>query len=189
VFKNVHIETERLIIRPFSLNDAEALHEIVSQEEVMKYLPEDVMSMEEVQGVLSWLTDCYKKNTPECILKFTLAMVSKHDQMLIGWCGLGPLDFEPEEIEIFYGLSEDQWGKGMATEAARAVLHYGFDTIKLDKIAAVTHAQNVASVRIIEKLGMLYRKKIEKLPEKYRSYEGCLYYSLCRDEYLQIIKA
>lgn len=182
------LETERLIVRPFNLNDAAALHKIVSQEEVMKYLPEDVMSLEEVRRIISWLTDCYEKNTPECILKFTLAVVSKADQKLIGWCGLGPLEFSPEEIEIFYGLSEDHWGKGMATEAVKAVLHYGFDAIKLDNIVAVTHPQNVASARIIEKLGMIYRKKIERLPEKYSSYEGCLYYSLSRDEYLRMIQ-
>jgi hypothetical protein len=43
-------------------------------------------------------------------------------------------------------------------------------------------------VKVIDRLGMIYRKKIEKLPEKYGSYEGCLYYSLSRDEYLQMIK-
>ena len=183
MFKNVRIETERLVIRPFNLKDAQALHGIVSQQEVMKYLPEEGMSLEKVRGIVSWLTECYEKNTPECILKFTLAVVMKEDQKLMGWCGLGPLEFSPEEIEIFYGLSKDHWGRGIATEAAKAVLRYGFVAIKLDKIVAVTHPQNVASVRIIEKLGMIYRKKIEKLPIKYSFYEGCLYYSLSREEY------
>ena len=64
MFKNVRLEAERLVIRPFELDDAPALHEVVSQEEVMKYLPEDVMSIEEVRHVISWLTDCYQKNTP-----------------------------------------------------------------------------------------------------------------------------
>jgi ribosomal-protein-alanine N-acetyltransferase len=183
MFKNVWIETERLIVRPFSLDDTAALHEIVSQDEVMEYLPEDVMSIEEVQRVISWLTDCYEKNTAECILKFTLAVISKEKQKLIGWCGLGPLEFSPEEIEIFYGLSKDQWGKGIATEAATTVLRYGFETLKLDRIVAVTDSRNAASVKVIEKLGMIYRKKIEKLPQKFSSYEGCLYYSLSREEY------
>lgn len=188
MFKNVRLETERLVIRPFNSNDAQALHGIVSQEEVMKYLPEEVMSMEEVRGVISWLTDCYEKNTPQRILKFTLAVLSKEDERLIGWCGLGPLEFSSEEIEIFYGLSKDQWGKGIATEAASTVLRYGFETLKLDQIVAVTDPRNAASAKVIEKLGMIYRKKTENLPEKYRSYEGCLYYSLSREGYFRTIK-
>jgi ribosomal-protein-alanine N-acetyltransferase len=186
MFKNVCLETERLVVRPFELDDAPALHGIVSQEEVMKYLPEDVMSIEEVRHVISWLADCYQKNTPECILKFTLAVVFKDNETLIGWCGLGPLEFSPEEIEIFYGLSEDQWGKGIATEAAKTVLRYGFETLKLDQIVAVTDPRNAASVKVIEKLGMTYRKKVENLPEKYSHYQGCLYYSLSREEYFEL---
>ena len=189
MFKSVRLETERLVIRPFELDDAAALHGVVSQEEVIEYLPEDAMSMEEVQHVISWLTDCYEKNTPECILKFTLAVISKEDEKLIGWCGLGPLEFSPEEIEIFYGLSKDRWGKGIAIEAATTVLRYGFETLRLDQIVTVTDPRNAASVKVIEKLGMIYRKKIEKLPQKFSSYEGCLYYSLSREEYLQIIRA
>jgi ribosomal-protein-alanine N-acetyltransferase len=188
MFKNVRLETERLLVRAFELDDAPALHRIVSQEEVMRYLPEDVMSIEEVRHVISWLADCYQKNTPECILKFALAVVLKENEKLVGWCGLGPLEFSPEEIEIFYGLSKDQWGKGIATEAATTVLGYGFETLKLDQIVAVTDPRNAASVKVIAKLGMIYRKKVENLPEKYSSYEDCLYYSLSRDEYLQMIQ-
>jgi len=189
MFKNVRLETERLVIRPFELEDAEALHAVVRQEEVMRYLPEDVMSIEEVRHVISWLVDCYQKNTPECILKFTLAVVSKKDEKLIGWCGLGPLEFSREEVEIFYGLSKDRWGEGIATEAARRVLRFGFETLKLDRIVAVTDPRNAASVKVIEKLGMIYRKKIENLPEIYSHYQGCLYYSLSREEYLRTTKS
>jgi ribosomal-protein-alanine N-acetyltransferase len=183
MFTDARLETARLIIRPFKLQDAEALQGIVSQTEVMRYLPEDVMSLDEVKEIILWLNDCYRKNTPECIMKFTLAVIFKENGKLIGWCGLGPLDFSPSEIEIFYGLSSEYWGKGIATEAAKALLHYGFDTIGLNQIVAVTNPLNTASIRVIENLGLMYRRKVEKLPEKHSSYEGCLYYSLSRDEY------
>ena len=98
-------------------------------------------------------------------------------------------DFSPEEIEIFYGLAKEYWGKGLATEAGKAVLHYGFDTIGLDEIVAVTHSANVASIRVIEKLGLIYKKKVQGLPKKYSSYEGCLYYSLSRDKYFKMLTA
>ncbi len=189
MFIDARLETARLLIRPFESQDAEALHRIVSQPEVMKYLPEGVMSLNEVKEIISWLLDCYQKNTPECIMKFTLAAFLKEDDRLIGWCGLGPLDFSPKEIEIFYGLSREYWGKGLATEAGKAVLHYGFDTIGLDEIVAVTHSANVASIRVIEKLGLIYKKKVQDLPERYSSYEGCLYYSLSRDKYFKMLAA
>ena len=60
--------------------------------------------------------------------------------------------------------------------------------VELDRIVAVTDPRNRASVKVIENLGMIYRRKIEKLPQKFGSYEGCLYYSLSRDEYLQMIE-
>lgn len=180
---DLHLETERLIMRPFDLEDSEQLHGILSQEEVMRYLPEDVMSLKEVKRTISWLKDCYGKNSPGHIVKLTLAAVSKQDQKVVGWCGLGPLEFSPKEIEIYYGLSKHNWGKGFATEAAKAMLHCGFDKFKLETIVGITKPENIASARVLEKLGMIYRKKIGKLPEKQRFYEGCLYYSLSKDEY------
>jgi ribosomal-protein-alanine N-acetyltransferase len=187
MFKDMRLETERLTIRPFSLKDTQELHQITSQKEVVKYLPEDVMSLEEVRRIIVWLIDCYEKNTAEHIIKFTTAIVWKEDEKVIGWCGLGPLDFNPSEIEIFYGLSKEFWGKGIATEAGRAMLHHGFDTIGLDEIVAVCHPKNAPSVRVIEKMGLIYRERVEKLPREYSSYEGCLYYSLSKDEYSRTV--
>jgi ribosomal-protein-alanine N-acetyltransferase len=185
MLKSTHLETERLFLRPFDLRDSESLHGILQQEEVIRYLPEDVMSLGEVKRIVAWLTECYQKNTPEHIVKLTLAVVWKEAQRLIGWCGLGPLEFNPRDIEIYYGLSKDHWGRGIATEAARAMLRYGFDTIKLDKIVAVTQPENVASVKVIEKMGMIYRRRIENLPAEHCFYKGCLYYSLYKEEYLK----
>jgi ribosomal-protein-alanine N-acetyltransferase len=184
MLKGTHLETGRLLLRPFDLQDSDSLHGILRQEEVTRYLPEDVMSLEEVKRIVEWLTECYQKNTPGHIVKLTLAVVWKEDQRIIGWCGLGPLEFNPRDIEIYYGLSKEYWGKGIATEAAKAMLRYAFDNIKLDKIVAVTHPDNIASVKIIEKMGMSYEKRIDGLPTEHRFYEGCLYYSLCREDYL-----
>jgi ribosomal-protein-alanine N-acetyltransferase len=184
MLQSATIETQRLIIRPFDLRDTDSLHEILGQEEVTRYLPEDVMSLEEVKRTVAWLTECYQKNTPDHIVKLTLAVVWKEDLRLIGWCGLGPLEFNPKDTEIYYGLQKEYWGKGIATEAAKAMLRYAFDNIKLDKIVAVTHPDNIASVKIIEKMGMSYRKRIDGLRTEHSFYEGCLYYSLKREDYL-----
>ncbi|KPL03861.1 MAG: hypothetical protein AMJ90_02830 [candidate division Zixibacteria bacterium SM23_73_2] len=183
MFENMYLETERLVLRPYTMDDLFELHKIVSQKEVMKYLPEKVMTQKQTEKTLTWIIDCYKENTQKKIKKFSVGVFLKENKKLIGWCGLGPLEFDPSEIEIYYGLSKSYWGKGFATEAARAILDYGFLIIGLKKIIAIVMPQNNASKRVIEKMGMVYRKQIENLPAKHKAYEGDLYFSLTRDEY------
>jgi RimJ/RimL family protein N-acetyltransferase len=74
----------------------------------------------------------------------------------LGWCGLFPLE-DSGLIEIGYRYVRNTWGKGIATEAARAVLDYGFFDLDLDPIVAVTHPDNRASQRVLEKIGLKAR--------------------------------
>jgi ribosomal-protein-alanine N-acetyltransferase len=187
MFKDMYIQTERLILRPYTMDELHELHQILSQKEVVKYLPEDVMSLEDTKRVLTWIIECYGKNTSENIVKFSVGVFHKEECKLIGWCGLGPLEFEPSEIEIYYGFSQDCWGKGFATEAAKAMLDYGFQVIGLNRIVAIVMPENVASKRVIEKMGMIYQKQVKNLPPKHKIYQGDYYYSLTRNEYNRIM--
>jgi ribosomal-protein-alanine N-acetyltransferase len=75
----------------------------------------------------------------------------------VGTCGLEPFEFGNQpEVELGYRLCLKHWGQGYATEAANAVLRYGFDTLGLHKTMAFALPQNVASLRILEKLGAVY---------------------------------
>lgn len=177
MFKNVEIETPRLIIRNFKPEDAEAFHSILSQPEVMHYLPENVMTLDEVRGFVDWYQMCYEKNTPEKIIKWTMAVCLKETGEVIGWAGVGPFDIDERYTEIFYGLSAEYWGQGYATEAAQAVLDYAFDVIGLKELVGVANPDNIASVRILEKIGMTFEKKLVGLPEKFKSDEGSHFYS------------
>jgi RimJ/RimL family protein N-acetyltransferase len=76
-----------------------------------------------------------------------------------GFCGLQPLDDLPG-VEIGWWLRPELWGKGFATEAGRAVLAEGFGPLKLDRIVAVALKENVASLRVMEKLGMKYEGQV-----------------------------
>ena len=189
LFADLHLETERLILRAYTMKDLPDLHAIVSQEEVMKNLPEGVMSLEQTEKGLRWIIECYGKNTPEKIAKFSVGVVERDTGKLMGWCGLGPLKFDESEIEIYYGLSRPCWGRGIATEAVKALLHYGFQTIGVDKIVAIVKPGNTASQKVIEKLGLIYKRQIGDLPEKYKFYQGLLYYSLTREEYKRDVEA
>ena len=183
VFADLHLETERLIVRAYTMADLPELFAIVSQKAVMEYLPEGVLSREQTEKALRWIIDCYRQNTPRKIVKFSVGVEEKSSGRLIGWCGLGPVDFDTSEIEIYYGLSASQWGRGFTTEAAKALLRYGFETIGQDRIVALVKPENIASQRVIEKLGLIYQKRIGGLPKKFRFYEGLLYYALTGAEY------
>jgi ribosomal-protein-alanine N-acetyltransferase len=181
VFSDVRLESERLVIRPLQSVDADQLHRVVSHQEVMRFLPEDVMTIDEVRSIITWLNNCYEQNSPENILKWTLAVVWKKTSTVIGWCGLGPLDFDPGETELFYGLSKSYWGMGIAAEAATAVLKYGFDVIGLQRIVAVTDPQNARSVRVLGKIGMSFEKTVSGLSKEHRAYEGFRLYSMAAE--------
>jgi len=179
----MRLETKRLIIRPLDMNDLHDFHGILSQKEVMQYIPDMTPTPEELKGYFEWFFDCYKKNRPDKIIKYTVGIELKESRRPIGWCGFGPLDFNPGEIELYYGIAREHWNRGYATEASLAMLDFAFRAVGLNEIVAVVMPANKASVRVIEKVGLIYRKKVENLPEKFAGYEGDHYYSLTRAEY------
>ena len=184
MFKDIYIETERLIIKPYCLDDIDDLYKIYSDEKVMAFIPEGVMSYEWVKDLIQWMVDfCYEKNTPENIIKFGVSLVDKEKKKVIGWCGLGSLDCNPEDVEIFYGLSSEYWGQGLATEAVKAMLSYGFNAIGLKRIIAVINPENYASKKVIEKNGMKFEKILNVDDIHFSGYDGELYYVLTKDEY------
>jgi RimJ/RimL family protein N-acetyltransferase len=74
---------------------------------------------------------------------------------LLGVAGLRPLEETPEDVELFYGLEPEHWGRGYATEASRAVLAHGF-AVGLPRVLVRTDGPNLASVRVMERLGLRY---------------------------------
>ncbi len=99
------------------------------------------------------------------------ALVYKDLGEVIGHCGLRVLEDMPE---LVYLLAKQYWGMGLATEAAKACLRYGFEELQLEKIIAVTRPENVASRRVLERIGMKHEKNV-------RLYDiDCVYYSISR---------
>jgi len=168
------------------MDDLVDLQAVVSREKVMRFLPEGIMSPGEVNEVLKWVIECYGKNRPERIIKFTVAVELNAKPGLVGWCGLGPLDFRPSEIEIFCGLSDEFWGRGYALEAVRAIIYFGFETIKLRNIVAVVDPRNFASKKLVEKMGMVFQECVSNLPDEHKFYEGFHLYFIDRDVFAKV---
>jgi ribosomal-protein-alanine N-acetyltransferase len=88
------------------------------------------------------------------------AVIHKPDNQLIGHCGLRYWP-DSSQVEVLYALARCYWGKGLATEGARASLRYGFEHLRLERIIAATLVENSASQRVLEKIGMQYERTFQ----------------------------
>jgi ribosomal-protein-alanine N-acetyltransferase len=149
------VETERFTLRGFVFEDVDRLAEILGDPQVMRYMPGDEpwpreAAERELRGIVEhWGLHGYGR----------WAVVDGEGGEVIGWCGLG---FLPEigETEVAYLLDKDYWNRGIATEAARISLRYGFEEASLERIIALAFPENTASRRVMEKIGMAYEKMI-----------------------------
>ncbi len=178
MFIDARIESERLIIRPYCLEDINEVYAVVSEKDFYQYIPEDVPTQDGVRRIIEWSIEQNRKNTPEKIYKFTLAIIHKQDNRIIGYCGLGPDDLGMNEVELYYGISHNYRKQGLAREAAGALLKYGFEVIGLKRIIAFADYRNLPSIKLLEKLGMKYHFRISNLQEELKAFEGQCYYTI-----------
>lgn len=150
------IETERLLLRQFTPDDLDTYAaRIFADPDVTRFLPKrDIPPRERAERVLKYFGEHWQKHGFG-----DWAVTDKVDAQLIGHCGL---NFVPEagEVEVEYSLAKAYWGQGIATEAARASVRYGFESLKLERIIALADPQNIASWRVMEKIGLTYQKEV-----------------------------
>lgn len=187
MIKEMRIETSRLVIRPYIEKDLLESFELMQDKQLFKYMDMEVMSFEEYRDLFKWLINSYEIGF-EGDFKYSFAIFLKETGKFIGWCGIGILDCFYPEKEVYYLIGQDYWGHGYATEAMTALIHYCFNTIGLQKIIALAKPENIASNRVIQKLGFKFQYFVSGLPEKFDFYNGEPYYSLTKEEYLKITK-
>lgn len=150
-------ETERLRIRQMEMTDYDNLYALDSDTDVMKYISAGkTMTPEEVKNTLGRILARYD----EWKVFGVWAAELKTTGEFIGWFSLKPLP-GTTEIEIGYRLLKKHWSKGYATEGARKLLDYGFHTLNLKKIVAITNHNNQASKKVLEKIGLRYSGEVE----------------------------
>ncbi len=146
------LRTERLVLRPAVVSDLDAIHAYLSQEEVCRYLLHGPLSREEVQAKL---VSGEKRSTLGEKGDFVrLAVVRSEDDTVVGDVMLDITSVEAATVEIGWVFSPDVAGRGYATEAARALLGYAFETLNAHRVVAHLHPDNTASSRLCERLGM-----------------------------------
>jgi [ribosomal protein S5]-alanine N-acetyltransferase len=145
------LETPRLRLRPFTEADADSLYELHSDAQVLRYWDSppwtDRARAERFLAVCRQLAD---EGTGA-----RLAMERGADGTFLGWCGLSRWNPDFRSAGLTYCLTERAWGHGYATEGARALLQWAFDTLDLNRVQAEADTRNAASARVLEKLGFL----------------------------------
>jgi [ribosomal protein S5]-alanine N-acetyltransferase len=149
------LETPRLRLLPWQPDDWLQLRPIAQDPEVMRYISNgQPWPDERIREFVARQANGFEARG-FCLWKLT----DKRTQEMIGFCGLQPLAETPD-VEIGWWLARARWGKGLATEAAREVLRDGFERAHLQRIVAIAQPENLASIHIMEKLGMHFEREI-----------------------------
>lgn len=149
--------TDRLELRPLTLDDASDYWPLVRDPDVLRFVGESPCeSLDAVRDILRQkpLADYARYGFGR------LAVIERESGRFVGWCGL---KYVPsiDEVDIGYRFLPDCWGKGYATEAAATVLQYGFDVLELAQIVGLVDPANAASARVMQKLGLRFERSVE----------------------------
>ena len=142
------LKTARLVLRPLRMADADELHALWTAPGVRRYLWDDeVIAPERTADVIAESERLFASEG------YGLWAARHHgSEALVGFGGYWSFH-EPPRRELLYGVAKSHWGKGLATELASALMQFGTEQRRFAEILASTDAPNVASVRVLEKLG------------------------------------
>jgi len=152
------LETPRLLLRHLVMDDLDELFALYSDPEIRQYFPESVLNYDDTKDELEWHMNGHP-TYPELGL---WATIHKETGKFIGRCGLLPWEIDGKlEIEIAYLLDKKFWHQGLATEAARGIMRYGFERLSLARLICLIDPDNIASQRVAGKIGMKLEKKVD----------------------------
>ena len=147
----MHLTTERLALREFREED---WPDVLAYQSDPRYLRFYDWSHRSADDVRVFVRRFVEHSQAQPRLKYQLAITLRSDRRLIGNVGIRMDHAEALEADIGYELAPEHWGRGYATEAARAILRFGFEQLKLHRISAWCIAENTASAHVLEKIGM-----------------------------------
>ncbi|MGH1388136.1 GNAT family N-acetyltransferase [Kordia sp.] len=150
---NTNLISDRITLRLITLSDLESIHTLHSLPETDEFntlgIPKNI---EETQTII---TDWVAENQLDEIKCYTFAIEDNLTKDFIGLFGLKIGSDKYRRGEIWYKIHSDYWGKGFATESTNMILDYGFDTLNLHRIQAGCAVDNIGSIKVLEKVGMI----------------------------------
>ncbi len=174
------IESERLILRPLTMSDDEAVYAYASDPQVSKYVTfETAQSIQDSRIFL----ETSLKNYAEGKDPLNFAVIVKSEKKLIGSVGYIHWSNVDKRIEIGYALSRPYWNRGYVTEAARSLIDYCFTNSDIVRIEARCRAEHNASARVMEKVGMKFEGLLRKQSFIKGEFWDMKIYSIIRNEW------
>ena len=173
------LQTERLILRSLTLEDAEDVQRLAGERDVASTLIriphpyEDGMAEE-------WIRSCYDTFEKKEGLHFAITL--KTERNFIGVIGL-EFEREHERAELGYWIGKPYWNLGYTTEAAKLVVAHGFQVLKLNRIYAYYFTRNPASGRVLEKIGMRYEGCRRQHTKRWGNFEDSIGYGMLKADY------
>lgn len=176
------LSTKNIYLREFKINDWPVVHRYASQELVCRYQAWGPNTEKESQNYVKQVLEDAKQ-IPRS--RYAFAIIQKQDEKLIGAIELSIDDFTNRSGEIGYVLHPDYWGKGIATEAAHIIIGFGFSQINLHRIVATCDPRNVASARVLEKVGMVQEGRLRDHILLGNGWRDSFLYSILEKEYMK----
>jgi ribosomal-protein-alanine N-acetyltransferase len=176
----VLLTTPRLVLRECAPDDLAAFHELDADPEVVRYVSYGPWTLEESRHDLD-VHIAQQAVSPR--LSYYLAVVLKAEARLIGWCALDITSQKHHEAELGYALNRRSWGQGYSTEAAQALLAFGFGSLDLHRVFATCSPENVASERVLQKLGMQQEGRLRENKWSKGRWRDSLLYAILADEW------
>jgi ribosomal-protein-alanine N-acetyltransferase len=174
------LETERLILRSLTVHDAPAVHRLAGRREIADTTSSIPHPYTEDQA-RQWI-----ERVADLIAKgkaAVFAIQDKREDVLVGAIGLREIDTEHSLAELGYWVAVECWGRGYATEAAWAVVNFGFEQLGLNRIYAHHMARNPSSGRVLAKLGMRHEGLLRQRLKKWGVFEDVVLMAVLRQEW------
>jgi len=176
----MQLTTSRLILREFVENDWQAVFQYQSDPAYLRYNPYSYRNELDVRSFVRLFMD-WSMEVPR--KKYQFAIVLKDERRLIGNCGVRMQVAHSQVADIGYEIDRHYWGQGYATEASRALLAFGFNQLHLHRIWAYCIAENTASARVLEKIGMVYEGRQRETEHMKNRWWDTLHYAILEQEW------
>jgi ribosomal-protein-alanine N-acetyltransferase len=150
------LETKRLLLRHLEPDDLDDLFRLYRDPDIRRYFPEGTLTYEETKEELEWFFNGHPEH-PELGL---WATIHKDSNQFIGRCGLLPWTIDGSyEVEVAYMIAKEYWRQGLGSEAAQAILEYGFDHLQVSRLICMIDKENQASMKVAQKIGMSFERE------------------------------
>ena len=174
-------ETKRLLLKPYQHEFAGVIYPVVSQVEIadtMVTIPHPYPK----ENLSKWIDSIQIGNKKGIALEFAI-FLKKNPDKYIGTCGLVSISNNHKKAEIAYFIDKNEWGKGYATEAAASMISYGFEELGLERIYGHCMSRNLASRKVMEKIGFQFEGTLRHGVKKGEVFEDLALLAMIRPDY------